>query len=732
MGIKRLKRGITMLVAWGADRGKKVAEEAVSTVREEEIAGGSGNQEVVGVQTSDLRQCMLYVYRLRALLYLAGQETRNNLVEELSGSAGQFLGLSKGASFPKAPKKLDEWLTRLLEAHEAQLARLVEQDSTLFKSLDVLLEALGMHTPVHKTISRYLCVAMANEPTRRLLDECVLNPMVSDHLEVMAVLTEQELSAVEEAIHQLEESGLVLLRGGGFYSVLDEEGVVLSKHIRRLLSRDIRDREGFVRHLSPRIDFDDSITLNDYAHMQNEIELAQHILMDGAAKGDARHLLLVGEPGTGKTSCAFAMAKALGKQLVTVAVEDSDGDHLSDPFRLSDYRLKQAFFRMNQDKTLILFDESESIFGSPVIHMGIGGGGYTSKARITALMDGAGVSTIWITNTTDDWDPAYLRRFSLILRISIPPLEVRKEQVRKICAQLQVSDGFIAQLAERRLPVALVRQAAETVLADRVEEGMRTILDGYLSAVGEPPLRQTCESGLPPFNMRYLNLSEDVEQLFKALKETQSLRLLFEGPPGAGKTELAYQVAKHAGKDLLEVRASDLLSKYVGDTEKRIAAWFARSAAEEAVLLIDEADSFIRSRDVAHHAWEVSQVNELLVQIEAYPGILILGTNFREALDEALIRRVDFKVAFHPLDNSQRIELFHHIISYNGGEDVSLPEEVIRTLAGMDRLVVGDFRPPVRRLMVMRESITPASLLRELCEEYRIRYPSRTIGFVGD
>jgi len=366
MGIERLKRGITTLVAWGAVRGKKAADGSESTVREDEISTGGVAQEAMIAHTSDLRQSMLYVYRLRALLFLPWQETRKEALKEPAMSAERFFGVAKEACFPEAEEELDVWLMHLLKAHEAQAARLLEQDSMLFRTLDVLLEALGMVTPVHKAVSCYLVVAMGDEPTRRFLDARITSAVVSDHLEVMAVLTEQELTAVEKAVHQLAEAGVVFLRGGGFYSVIEDEGILLAKEVRRLLNQDIRDREGLIRHLSPRIDFDDSIGLDDYAHIQQEIELAQHILAAGAAKGEARHLLLVGSPGTGKTTCAFAMAQALGKQLVTVAVEDSDGDHLADHMRLSDYRLKQALFRMNQDQALILFDESESIFSSPL------------------------------------------------------------------------------------------------------------------------------------------------------------------------------------------------------------------------------------------------------------------------------------------------------------------------------------------------------------------------------
>jgi len=66
----------------------------------------------------------------------------------------------------------------------------------------------------------------------------------------------------------------------------------------------------------------------------------------------------------------------------------------------------------------------------------------------------------------------------------------------------------------------------------------------------------------------YLNLSMDVERLFKAVKSTLPLRLLFDGPPRDGKMGLAARMVRHIGKDLLEIRTSELLSKYVGDTEK--------------------------------------------------------------------------------------------------------------------------------------------------------------------
>jgi transitional endoplasmic reticulum ATPase len=95
------------------------------------------------------------------------------------------------------------------------------------------------------------------------------------------------------------------------------------------------------------------------------------------------------------------------------------------------------------------------------------------------------------------------------------------------------------------------------------------------------------------------------------------------------------------------------LDKYVGESEKNIADMFAVARQQNAVLVLDEADSFLADRRNAQRSWEVTQVNELLTQMEAFDGIFICTTNLMEKLDPASIRRFAFKVRFDPMTPDQ-------------------------------------------------------------------------------
>lgn len=103
-------------------------------------------------------------------------------------------------------------------------------------------------------------------------------------------------------------------------------------------------------------------------------------------------------------------------------------------------------------------------------------------------------------------------------------------------------------------------------------------------------------------------------------------------------------------------RASDLLDKYVGETEQRIAAMFEAAQDEGAVLLLDEADSFLSDRLGAGQAWEVTQTNEFLTQLEAFDGVFFATTNLIDRLDPAVLRRFSHKVRFDVLTAQQAID----------------------------------------------------------------------------
>ena len=125
--------------------------------------------------------------------------------------------------------------------------------------------------------------------------------------------------------------------------------------------------------------------------------------------------------------------------------------------------------------------------------------------------------------------------------------------------------------------------------------------------------------------------------------------MLFYGLSGTGKTEFARYISSCLGKDILLKRASDILDKYVGESEKHIKDAFQEAEATNSILLFDEADSFFADRNSVHNSWERTQVNEFLTQMEEFGGILICTTNLKQIMDSAMNRRFHMIVEFKSL-----------------------------------------------------------------------------------
>src|SRR5690606_1287781 len=136
---------------------------------------------------------------------------------------------------------------------------------------------------------------------------------------------------------------------------------------------------------------------------------------------------------------------------------------------------------------------------------------------------------------------------------------------------------------------------------------------------------------------------------------------LFNGPPGTGKTMAAGVIARELGMDLYRVDLSQIVSKWVGETEKNLARVFDEASRGHAVLLFDEADSLFGKRTAvksSNDRYNNLQVNYLLQRIESFEGITILTTNLADAIDEAFARRIKFKVSFPVPDAAERAKLW--------------------------------------------------------------------------
>ena len=161
--------------------------------------------------------------------------------------------------------------------------------------------------------------------------------------------------------------------------------------------------------------------------------------------------------------------------------------------------------------------------------------------------------------------------------------------------------------------------------------------------------------------------------------ERRGVRLLFCGPPGTGKTLAAEVMARELGVDLLVVDLASLVSKWVGETEKNLAAIFELAERSRALLLFDEADALFARRTEnrdAHDRYANLETAYLLQRLERYESIAVLTTNLRANLDAAFARRFEFIVEFPEPDAAARESLWRlHLPSGAPlAEDVNLPE----------------------------------------------------------
>jgi SpoVK/Ycf46/Vps4 family AAA+-type ATPase len=136
---------------------------------------------------------------------------------------------------------------------------------------------------------------------------------------------------------------------------------------------------------------------------------------------------------------------------------------------------------------------------------------------------------------------------------------------------------------------------------------------------------------------------------------------LFTGSSGTGKTLAAACVASALGRDLLRVDLPQVVSKWVGETEKNLQQVFAEAEDANAVMFFDEADAFFAKRGEVRGAqdrWANMETDYLLQRIEEYTGPVILATNLRQHIDEAFLRRIQVVVEFPFPDREQRAELW--------------------------------------------------------------------------
>lgn len=341
-----------------------------------------------------------------------------------------------------------------------------------------------------------------------------------------------------------------------------------------------------------------------------------------------------------------------------------------------------------------------------------------SKSSDEILLSTNKPTTVWITNKIDSISIDGVSRFLLHAEIRPASRDAKQKAIAKLTANLDLSSEAkqkllnYAEIDVEQLNSAV--KATDILEAKGDDEQFLSIIDASQKALSRDIIEEVRPS-VTKYDLDLLNLQGKYgpEKIIQALKRNGEGTLCFYGMPGTGKTQLAEYIALQLNKPLLVKRASDILSKYLGESEQNIAAMFSEAKSQGAVLLLDEADSFLRDRSYAKNSWEITQVNELLQGMERHRGVFICATNLFEQFDMAAIRRFTFKLRFRELDVEQRMKMFTN----ETGTVMNHEHALYTDLLSINHLTPGDFAAVQRQAKLFGETFTPQEWIDNLRAE---------------
>ncbi len=397
-----------------------------------------------------------------------------------------------------------------------------------------------------------------------------------------------------------------------------------------------------------------------------KVEMAFNMLKY-AQPGQGLNIFLYGVEGTGKTELAKAIAKELKRPLVLTNIS-IDGVHRESKENSTiSERMGSILFaatKYQNKRAILLVDEADVILN------------FCEKGALNFFLEQIRLSIIWISNDIMGIENSTRRRFDYSIKFErldsdkrlqiwesviseqgakkmLPP-----ETVQQLASELSITAGGITQA------IAGAKHLLEVGCDISAEKAVRTIAEAQLDLLSlrREYVKRESESHAPNYMLEALNIDCDKNKVMKVINafdtkwkdmqerdRPESLNILFYGAPGTGKTELAKHIARSLNRKLVIKRASEILSCFVGETEQNIRKMFREAEEKKAILFLDEADSFLQERSGADHSWEVTQVNELLTQMENFKGIFIAATNFNNNLDSASRRRFALKIKFNYL-----------------------------------------------------------------------------------
>lgn len=484
-------------------------------------------------------------------------------------------------------------------------------------------------------------------------------------------------------------------------------------------------------------------------------------MIEGASPDRGVATLFYGPPGTGKSEAAKTIAAQLGKRGRSVyALRTHPRFALSTMVPKSNFRLNAllASSIMDPENAVVVCDEADEVlsYGRPPGSFFPGADrANPNKDKLNDFLDHNRIPLIFIVNSHLCIDESTKRRFDYSVRFpSLGPAEMHqiwektidreglgeaytREDIAAISREFSINPGGMA------LAVRSVKKLIET--GTPAMEATRQILGQHcllMCGRDKSSSAATCPAYTPeivnitsgPKLLAIMDMLSGFTQSRRARSASpypySNLNLLLWGAPGTGKTEFVRYVSRELGIKLITRTPGDILSMFVGGTERNVMEAFSEASEENAILFFDEIDGLLTNRQSAMRDHEVSRVNELLLRMESFQGIFMASTNLKSRLDHACLRRFALKIEFGYLENTGKVSLFNRILQPLTDNPLTVVDA--DRLAGIAPLTPGDFKVVAQQAALpSQDGLSNRVLLDRLAAEAanRPNTCARRIGF---
>ena len=688
---------------------------------------------------------IVWLWVLRILVPLKGERTFITRYGFDDKDLSCWLGLAGSATdeneedLDPKPSKIRAALARM-HAQAERRAHLMQMPATLAGNVARIAALVGL-TDVECRVLEFAMLMKGNMHLNQACDH-VKNLDNPGLYQALGRLLGQDPEAIRQALRsdgKLSKTGLVTVDVQSSRSLDIKLDLLSDKLPHRLIENELQPTDWLKDMIVPsgpgHLDFE------DYAHCAKALQVLRPYLRQALDQGQAGvNVLLYGPPGTGKTQLAKLLAKDLGCELFEVTTEDEHEEPISGRKRIKALSATHSLFAQRQ--ALVMFDEIEDAFNNPesdepsLGHRRRSPG--QTKGWINRLLENNQLPTLWIGNSLMGMDAAFIRRFDVVLEMPVPPQAQRERIIRNASGGL-LNDAAIQRIAQSEaLAPAVVTRTSRVIqsIAAQLPQGQVTpalelLINQTLQAQSHPTLARHHPHSLPEvYDPAFVNTDTDLLAMAAQLRQHQTGRICLYGPPGTGKTAYGRWLAQQLGKPLHVKRASDLISMWLGETEKNLAKAFAEAEEADALLLIDEVDTFLQNREGAQRSWEVSQVNEMLTQMESFGGVFIASTNLMAGLDSAALRRFDLKLKFDYLKTPQALQLLQRHCQHMGLSEPTPQDR--QALAALGQLTPGDYAAVVRQSR-LRPIQSACHMVQALAEECALKpgAKNRSIGFIA-